>query len=128
LQNLLELADQLPMSLTLVEQFPLGVISVEQFPGSFIDKNAKTIVCSPIGGVQEALTEMYTAHLRALGSTDRGGGIVGAPPEPDVAALRGAVKKLRDTERAPRDAPKARRAAREVRLIVIVSASACCDV
>ena len=52
------------------------------------------------GGVQEALTERYTEHLRELAH-------VGHVPG-DTAALREAVKKLRDAERAPADAPKVR--------------------
>ena len=49
------------------------------------------------GGAQEALTELYTEQLRTLT-------MLGTPKE--TAAIREAVRKLRDTERAPPHAPK----------------------
>ncbi len=58
------------------------------------------------GGFQEALTDSFTGHLRTLGDRSSAGGQL--PQAADTGALRGAVKKLRDAERAPRDAPKAR--------------------
>ena len=82
--------------------FPAYVASVCCF-------HHNSCVRSRTGGIQEALTETYTAHLRSLGgSSTSSRGIAGAPPESDVAALRGAVKRLRDADRAPQDAPKAR--------------------
>ncbi len=57
------------------------------------------------GGFQEALTDSFTGHLRDLGGRDAGGKL---PKTADTGTLRGAVKRLRDAERAPRDAPKAR--------------------
>ena len=75
--------------------------------------DARLDVCQSInsflhtaGGFQEALTDSFTGHLRDLGgrtSADRQ-----LPQAADTGALRGAVRKLRDAERAPPNAPKAR--------------------
>jgi hypothetical protein len=50
------------------------------------------------GGAAEALAEAYTGHLRRIAS-------LGLSDSPAAAALRDALRTLRDIPRAPEDAP-----------------------